>query len=378
MGIYEELGVRRVINALGNWTIVGGSIIDPEVLKATAEAASSYVDMEELHKRAGEIIAEIIGAEAVYVTSGAAAGLTLAAAACMTGKDTVKMAQLPNTEGMKNEVIIQRGQRTRYDHNILVSGAKYVEVGSTSKTHPREIEEAINVKTAAIAYFIRQAAITGGSTPLEEVIKIAKKHGVPVIVDAAAELPPVENLRKFIAMGADLVSFSGGKAIGASNATGILCGRRDLIEAAALQGYIGAEARDLRTIGRPMKVGRESIVGLVVALRRYVEKDHKAEFEAWDEKVGYMVEELNKLPHTEAERVVGDESTEAVPYVHLSLHMEALGMTPGDVVNRLRRGNPPIYLRSQGGKIIINPRCLGEGEERVIVEAFRELLLERA
>ncbi|NIN53557.1 MAG: aminotransferase class V-fold PLP-dependent enzyme [Nitrososphaeria archaeon] len=377
MGIYEELGVRRAINALGNWTMVGGSIIDPEVLEATAEAASCFVDMEELHKRAGEIIAEIAGAEAAYVTSGAAAGLTLAAAACMTGKDIKKMEQLPNSEGMKNEVIIQKGQRTRYDHNILVSGAKYVEVGSASKTHPHEIEDAINEKTAAIAYFIQQAARKGGSVPLEEVIKIAKRHSVPVIVDAAAELPPVENLRKFIEMGADLVSFSGGKAIGASNATGILCGKKDLIEAASLQGYIGAEVRDLRTIGRPMKVGRESIVGLIIAIRRYLAKDHKAEFEAWDEKVRYMVKELNKLPHTKAERVMGNAYTEAVPHVHLTLDMKALYTTLDDVVNKLSKGNPPIFLRSHGDKVIINPRCLGKGEAQVIVEVFKKLISER-
>ncbi|MEM2875386.1 MAG: aminotransferase class V-fold PLP-dependent enzyme, partial [Candidatus Bathyarchaeia archaeon] len=253
MGVYEELGVRRVVNASGNMTDLGGSLMDPETLEAMNDAAGSFVYMEELMEKAGEVIAEVTGAEKGLVTSGAAAALALAAAACMTGKDLSKVARLPDTTGMKNEIIIQRMHRNPFDSCVRVSGAKFVEVGHNHGTEPWELEAAINEKTAAIIYFVFDPQ--PGVLPLEEVIKIGKKYGIPVIVDAAAEVPPVENLKKFIAMGADLVLFSGGKEIRGPNDSGILCGRSDLIEAAALNafpkhfGWFG--------IGRPMKISKE-------------------------------------------------------------------------------------------------------------------------
>jgi len=374
LGIYEKIRVRKVINAAGTWTRLGGAVIPRKALNAMVEAALSFVDMEELHRRAGEIIAEITRAEAGLVTSGAAGGLVLAAAACITGTDPTKIERLPDTEGLPNEIIIQAGHRNPYDNCLIIAGAKLIEGGSKFRTSPEEIENAINEKTVAIAFFVRAHSQSVGQVPLEEVIRIAKNHKIPTIVDAAAELPPPENLKKFVAMGADLVTFSGGKAIGGPNATGILCGRRDLIEAAFLNSYIAFEVMGYRNIGRAMKVGRESIIGLIVALQEYVKRDHEADFRSWDAKVKYIIEELRDQPCIEAKRIIGNSSRLRIPYVQLSIDEKALGMTVKDVVNLLKKGEPSIWVSSHLGKILINASTLLENEEKIVVNKIKEIL----
>src|SRR3989440_3920660 len=236
-GVYEELGVRPLINAAGTQTRYGGGPRPQEVVQAMAEAASACVRMEDLQEAAGRVIAGVTGAEAGYVTSGAAAGLTLSAAACLAGLDVARMDRLPDTTGMANEIIVQRAHRNAYDHAVRAAGARFVEVGylgypGAGGTHPWQIEAAITERTAALYWATIDAR---GVVPLDEMCRIAHHHGLPVIVDAAAALPPAENLRRFVAAGADLVTFSGGKAIGGPQASGILCGRRDLIESVALQ-----------------------------------------------------------------------------------------------------------------------------------------------
>ena len=200
MNFYQKLGLRRVINARSYSTKAGGSLMAPEVIQAMREAAESFVRMEDLQQAAGQIIARLTGAEAGYVTSGAAAGLTLGMAACIAGLDPLKMNRLPDARGMKNEVIIQRVHRNDYDHALRAAGAKVVEVGFNYATFPYEVERAINDKTAAIFFL---AGSVEGSLSLEQIVQIAHSNHVPVIIDAAAELPPAENLRKFIAQGAD-------------------------------------------------------------------------------------------------------------------------------------------------------------------------------
>src|SRR5262245_35823123 len=224
MNFYQKLGLRRVINARSYSTKVGGSLMPPFVIQAMREAAESFVRIEDLQEAAGRLIAEVTGAEAGYVTSGAAAGLTLGMAACMAGLDPLRMNRLPDTEGMKNEVIIQRAHRNDYDHALRAAGAKVVEVGFNYATFPYDLDQAICERTAALFFL---AGTTEGNLPLEQVVEIAHGHGLPVIMDAAAELPPAKNLRQFIAAGVDLVAFSGGKHIGGPQASGILCGRKD-------------------------------------------------------------------------------------------------------------------------------------------------------
>ncbi|MHB8621654.1 MAG: DegT/DnrJ/EryC1/StrS family aminotransferase, partial [Chloroflexota bacterium] len=235
--ILDRLGVRPVINAAGPLTRLGGQALSPEVLAAMAEAARSSVKMWELEAAAGAYIAEVTGAEAGYVTAGAAAGLTLAAAACIAGLDPARMDRLPNTDGMANEIVIQKPHVVSYTHALRAAGARLVEAGymgypGTGATYPWQVEASINERTVALAFQVVDAPNT---VSLPELARIGQEHGLPVIVDAAAALPPAENLRRFINEGAALVTFSGGKAIGGPQASGIVCGRADLIRSIALQ-----------------------------------------------------------------------------------------------------------------------------------------------
>lgn len=372
MDIYEKLGIRRVVNAYGNLTLLGGSIIPPEALKAMDEANESFVDMQELHERAGQIVAETCGVEAAYVTSGAAAALILASAACMTGNDLAKMRQLPDTTGMKSEVIIQMGTRYSYDRCMEVPGAKFVEAGSPSKTISSDIEKAITNKTAAILYGM-SASREKDVVPLEEVIRIAKKHGVPVIVDAAAEVYPLENFKKFVAMGADLVAF-GGKYWGAPQASGILLGRKDLVQSAVRQGYIGFEHFQSRGLGRGMKVDRQSVIGLIVALQRWMKMDHDRALRASDRKVRSLVKELNAVRGVSAEPAVWRDGK--AYQARVKFDEKALKMTLADVVKALKDGKPSVRVRVEDGgrAILVNTRTLLEGEERIVVRRIREVV----
>ena len=209
MGFYDRLGVRTIINGVGNGTAIGGSIMRPEVVEAMAEASRSYIRLPELLEKAGQRVAELAGVEAAYITAGAAAGVTLSVAACMTGKDNARVHQLPNTRGMKDEVIIQVMQRNYYELMIRLAGAKLVEIGLANATEDYHLESAINDQTAAIVHFV--AYSPPSDLPIERVIEIGHKHGVPVVVDAAAEFPPFSALRRWADMGADLTIFSGGK-----------------------------------------------------------------------------------------------------------------------------------------------------------------------
>ncbi|MCB1742909.1 MAG: aminotransferase class V-fold PLP-dependent enzyme, partial [Gammaproteobacteria bacterium] len=299
--IYERLGVEPLINAKGPATRVSGGLMDPEVAEAMREATQACVDMVALQARASEIIAGITGAEAGYVTSGASAGLLLGTAACMTGTDPGRINRLPDTDGLRDEVIVVRSQRNFYDHAVRATGARLVEVGIADRysgpgvrdAEPWEIADAISERTACVLYVAQPQS----RPSLSAVCEVAHQAGVPVLVDAAAQLPPVSNLRQFIDQGADLVTFSGGKAINGPQASGVLCGKRDLIAAAALNnldhdiffeqwmppaGFI--DKRRLRGlpqhgIGRSSKVGKEQIVGLLVALQRFDQAEVQSRFE---------------------------------------------------------------------------------------------------
>ena len=228
---YRRLGVTPIINASGSVTRLGGSRTRPEVLEQMAGAARVMVNIDELNRRAGEEIARLVGSEAAMVSSGAAGGLLLQAAACIAGNDPVKMQRLPDTEGMKNEIVIQTMHRFPYDHAYRAAGARMVEIGDYLFNHPWQLEGAINERTAAVAYLC--APFTSKRVmPLAQVCEIAHAHDVPVIVDAASMLPPRANLQRYLNDGADLVIFSGGKGIRGPQGTGILCGRADLIDAA--------------------------------------------------------------------------------------------------------------------------------------------------
>jgi len=391
MGVYERLGVRPIINARGTNTRLGGTQMEQAAIEAMAEAAQEAVPLEELQAAASKIIAEITGAEAGYVTSGASAGLTLSTAACLTGLDVALMNRLPHTAGMPNEVLMARHQVSGYVHAISAAGAKIVEVGMSNDTTPPmevhiteawEFEATITENTVAIAY----AARLGGHPPLEEVIDIGKRYHIPVFLDAAAQVPPVENLRKFITMGADLVAFSGGKGIKGPQASGILCGRRDLIAAAALQNLdMAAVAFDTwnpppsfipkeklrgvpqHGIGRGMKVTKEAIVGLLTALQLFTEEKLAGDLKQSRSFLEQIARPLQDIPGVEiewTEYVSGGE-----PMLVVKLDEVKLGRSAAEVSQRLLGGDPPIYVREpylRQGKLIIYPGNLNEERTKIV------------
>jgi D-glucosaminate-6-phosphate ammonia-lyase len=397
MNIYERRGVRTLINAKGPATRLSGGIMRPEVTAAMAGAARHCVDMAELEAHASQVIADITGAEAGYVASGAAACLTLATAACVTGLDPGRMARLPDTTGLKNEVIVVRSQRNFYDHAVRAAGVRLVEVGLPDRyagagvrdAEAWEIADAITECTAAVFYVADAAA----RPPLSEVVKVAHAAGVPVIVDAAAQLPPQSNLRRFIEIGADLVAFSGGKAINGPQGTGILCGRRDLIMAAALQhldldifweqwsppATLIDKARlrgvPQHGIGRPCKVGKEQIIGLLTALELFVAEGDAARHQRWR---GLMETLMNGLQGVTGVKIAldGVDSMEEVPVVTLALERSSR-LSALDVVIALQNGSPSIHvdpLLCEQGTVIFNPMCLQPGEPEIIAAAVRRLL----
>lgn len=371
MGIYDKLGVKKIINGAGTLTNLGGSLMEPQTIEAMSEAATSFVYMEELIKRAGEVIAEATGAEAGLVTAGGAAALALSVAACMTGKDPQLVSRLPDTTGMKDEVIVQRLHRNRYDRCVRIPGARLVEVGDESGTRIEEFRSAIGKKTAAIVHFVFDPQ--EGVLPIEKVIEIGRTHKVPVIVDAAAELPPAENLRKFVAMGADLVIFSGGKGILGPNDSGLLCGKKDLVDAAYLNAFPNSEG-----IGRAMKISKEQVAGLVVALRRYVLRDHEKDMKRWTRMADEMVLQLNAIRHVSAKvtRATGRVRPLCIPRVEVRLDKE-LGVSVPELVNRLKEGNPAVVVLSVDDETAfqINPQCLSESEPDLVVRRIKDILL---
>jgi D-glucosaminate-6-phosphate ammonia-lyase len=393
MGFYEDLGVKRVINAAGPLTRLGGNHVAPEVLDAMVEAAASHVVMDELQQRAGTVIAELTGAEAGYVVSGAAAGLTLAAAACVAGLDPAAMDQLPDTTGLRNEVVVQRGHRNAYDHALRAAGIAFVEAGylgypGAGGTYPWQLEVAITERTAAIACPIFD---TPGTLSLPEVAEIARRHRLPVIVDASASLPPRTNLRRFIAEGADLVVYSGGKAIGGPQASGILAGRADLITSAALQ-HLDMDVRmptwvrrqlveqgTLRGIphqglGRAMKAGREEIAGLVVALRRYAAGDDAADLRRWQGMLSRIAEPLADIAGLQVHVRTGPR--QPVPMLAITIDADIVGFTAYDAVNRLLAGDPAVAVAetdAERGTIVVNPMVLTDDEAELVGDRLRTL-----
>jgi len=377
VNILKKYDLRKIINAAGTYTFIGGSVLPPEVINAMSQAAQIFVDMDELQEKASQIIANITGAESAYVTSGCSAALTLAAAACMTQGDPVKIQRLPDSKDMKNEIVIHRSHRNVYDLSFRNAGAKLIEIGLVGPggifgTNEWELKQAINQNTAAIAYVLSPLVISRSVIPLPRVVDIAHEQGVPVILDSAAELPPVSNLKKFIKLGVDLVAFSGGKAIRGPNASGFICGRKDLIEMCRVQGspHYG--------IGRPMKAGKEEIFGLLAAIEWYTTKDHQAELDLWEKRVQYILEGISKLKGVHAIRKFPTATGRPIPTVHLTVDRESLQKTAHKVVSELESGDPSIRICKDlldSDTIILNPSTLMVEDEKRILEELRMVLI---
>ena len=370
---YRRLGIDRIINASSWITTYGGSIMPPAVVRAMEDASHWFVDMHELNQKAGDVIARFTGAEAGLVTAGSAAGMVLEAAACMAGTDPAKAWRLPDTTGMKSEIVIHRGHRVNYDHSFRVAGANLVEIGNSSTTDEWELEDAINENTAAVAYIFGPPQ--GAALPLPKVVEIAHARGVPVIVDAAAMLPPIENLTRYISMGADLVSFSGGKGVLGPQSTGILCGRKDLIEAAYFNG-----APNSSSIGRAAKVCKEEIAGLVTALELFVDTDQEAVTEGWRAKCQHVVSAVSDIPGITAELAEADPEVDEFPFAQpraiISLDRSWTGPGKEEIEQRLKSGDPSIRVWPVGGprEITVSPTNMLDGDEEVVAQRLREIL----
>jgi L-seryl-tRNA(Ser) seleniumtransferase len=391
----DSLGIAPIINAAGSVTHLSASLVAADIAEAMAAAAQSSIDIADAQGRASDIIAELTGAEAGIVTSGASAGLLLGAAACLAGLDAGAMERLPDTAGLRNEFIVSRSHRNSYDHAVRAAGGRFVEVGIADRivgvgvrdTEGWELEGAVTARTAGFFYVARP-----DSRPaLAEVAAIAHRNHLPLLVDAAAELPPAGNLRRFIAEGADLVVFSGGKAIGGPMASGILCGRRSLVASALLQqldldfefdswqppaplidkGEVKCVPRN--GIGRSCKVGKEQIVGLLLALRKFAGTPDASRRDHWTLIAYSLVDALGAVPSLDA-RVVPDDEDRGVSRVLVSV---PAGVDAQDLANRLRTGSPSVRVDAslaRSGMLVLIPTCLRAGDAARIAEAFAKAL----
>ena len=397
MGIYESLGLEPIINVSGSVTRLGGAPMPAEVLDAFWDAAAESVPLDQLQGVASQIIAELTGAEAGLVTSGAAAALTLGAAAILTGYDLSRMERLPRCDGFPHEFVVPREQRNGYDHAVRAAGARLIEVGfhelvagaGVRRCEGWEVEAAIGPQTAGVLYVYDEH----GRPPLSEVVTLAHARGVPVLVDAAGELPPRANLRNIVASGADLVAFSGGKGIRGPQASGILCGKRELVAAAALQMLDMDDHFELwepppslidksrlkgmprHGIGRALKVSKEQIVALLTALRLFASG-------AYDRELTDMRRHLQRLAAGLADSpvkcsLIEPDDDQSPPRLEINVP-PSLGRTAFDVCRRLRRGSPSVYVGHgmlDGGKVVIHPLHLNESRTTELLRRLREELM---
>ena len=376
MDIYRELGVEPIINAAGSLTTAGGSMMPPEVTDAMNQASRSFVVMEELHIAAGKRIAELIGVEAAHVTSCAAAGISMMAAASMTGTDRERIRQLPDTKGMRDEFIVQRPHRQPFERAVCTAGGKLVEV----EPEAGELEGAIGGQTAALFYTF--AWMTPGEmVPLAQAAELAHARGISAMVDAAAEVPPVSNLRRYLREGADLVTFSGGKSIRGPQSSGLVLGRRDLVEACRLNDCPNAG------IGRAMKTGKEDIVGLVKAVELYLARDHEADLAVFERKLQYILDQLEGIPHVRAWRQLPWGTGQHLPQIAMTWDPGATGFDHRECAARMLAGSPRIAVQVADPRgrptesvpemqVRVHMHCLQEGEEVAVARRLREVLSE--
>jgi D-glucosaminate-6-phosphate ammonia-lyase len=401
MSALEELGLAPIVNAAGASTRVGGPLMHPDAVAAMAEAARSCLALDRLQGVASTIIADVTGAQAGYVTAGAAAGLTLSAAACLAGLDPALMDRLPDTSDMPNEIVVCREQRNGYDHALRAAGARLVDVGMNERlagagvrrTESWEIEAAISERTVAVAYF----ATPDSQPPLEAVAAVAQRHGVPLIVDGAGQLPPACNLRWFVEAGADLVTFSGGKALRGPQSTGILAGRRDLIMSVALQHLDLDEHwptwdppstlidRSRLTgfprhgLGRGFKVAREEIVAVLIALRRFARGDYRADIARYHGYLRAVADGLRDVTGVTTE-LHGTPDDDRFPTLEVCLDEAGLGLTAFEACLQLKSGSPAVYVNEAAlhrGALVLLAPGLDDASVHVLLARLRAVLAGR-
>ena len=366
MAIYDDLGVRRVLNADARLTRLGGSLMPEAVRRAMDDAAHSYVDLDELHDAIGQRLADLTRNAAACVTTGAAAGLTLASLACMTGNNPDAIARLPERVGLRSSIVYQRPHRIGYLAAVALSGARLVEIGVEPDVHPAELEAAIDDETAAVLY-VAGSHLSEGALPLEDVVEIAHARGVPVIVDAAAQLPPVSNFWRFTRdLGADLAIFSGGKDLRGPQASGLVVGRPDLIQAIRRNGSPNPR------LARGMKVGKEEMAGLLAAVSEYLAMDHEARLAGFEADVANWIATLSDAQGIVAEREFPNEAGQPMPCCRLTFTGAGATARRDAVVAKLWEGDPRVAVKAVGDDAIsFTPDTLEPGEAAVVGERIR-------
>ena len=370
--IYEQLGARPILNAHGNRTLLGGNTPNASVRELMDESEEFYVDMGELIEKVGEHISDMLGVEAALVTPGCAAALSFGAAACITGDDLEKIEQVPDVTGMRHEIIIQRQLRVAYDRTMTVAGGKLVEIGDEDGTSAEQLEEAIGPNTAAIHY-LAPGDRNPGALPLEEVIRIGHAHGIPIIVDAAGQVYPTDLLSKYASMGADLVAY-GAKYFGAVNSSGMLTGRKDLVEVARKHSSIGFESDGIRSIGRVMKIDRQEVIAVYAALREWLTMNHEDRFAVYEARITTLSGDLAGVGGIGMASFPADGPADGL---RIAVDADAAGKSAADVVAELQAGNPSIWVRYNADDpdaFVVRMGTLKDGGEQTIAERLREIL----
>jgi uncharacterized pyridoxal phosphate-dependent enzyme len=359
--LFKELGVTPVINASVTMTFLSGSLMLPEVLEAINSTSHDFANMFELQDKVGAKIAEMLHCEAAMVTSGASCAILLGTAACITGTDTEKIKMIPNLPGPRAEVIMQKAHRYLFDQAITTTGAKIVEVESAA-----DMAQAINSNTVMALFF---NAAEKSSITHEEFLKVAKARNIVTFLDAAADVPPVENLFKFQKMGFDLVTFSGGKMIRGPQSAGLLFGRKDLITAARLN-HSPHEA----PIGRPMKVNKEEMFGMYAALKSYIERDHKKEWEDWLQRAKKIGGKLEALPTVKTNTHVDPGPSNAFPSLFVTWDQSKIKIQPKEVLVALKSGTPSIVANAKGETLVVGVVLLRPDQIDVVANRVKEIL----
>jgi uncharacterized pyridoxal phosphate-dependent enzyme len=363
--VYEELGVTTVINGQGTMTVLGGSLMRPEVEAVMDMAGQHFVSIPELEVAAGRRIAEMLKLPPGYtalVTSGAAAAMQSGLAGLLTGNNPKFIEQLPDLTGMKSEVIIQKSHRNPFDHQLRATGIKLIEIETRE-----DLRKAVGPNTAMMHF--SNFANAAGQIKVDEWPKLAQQYKIATFIDAAADTPPVSHLWDYVNMGYDMVAFSGGKAIRGPQCAGLLLGRTDMVANALLNNSPHED-----TLGRSQKVGKEEIVGMVKALESYLKEDHEALNKEWQRRLELIANELVK--------VSGVTTTYSVPDVanhvpHMEVHWDKqIRLTPQEVVTGLRKGKPSIVLSAgENGEVLsMNSFMLQPGEDKIIADTLSAYL----
>lgn len=364
--VFAELGLRTFINAAGTYTSMTASLMPKEVMDAINSSAKEFVMLDEVQDKVGEKIAAMCHAEAAMVTAGCWSAMVLGMAGVLTGTDTKKIAQLPNLDGtdIKSEVIIQKTHMGGYDHSLTNTGVKVVTVET-----PEDAVHAINEKTAMMWFLNREAAT--GQIQHEAFLQIAKQHNIPTMIDMAADVPPVENLWKYNEMGFDLVCISGGKAICGPQSAGILMGKKNLIAAARLNGPPNGG-----NIGRGMKVNKEEIIGMYVALDSYIKRDHDKEWKMWEERIAVINNAIKNLGGVTTEIIIPPVANHT-PSLEISWDNSKVKITRDALAEKLRKGSPSIEVVSweKDNSIKLTVFMLKSGQEKTVAARIKEELL---